>query len=63
MKILYMLYVLCYIQVNIYLCNSNIIRGLSDGAKEQINNYETIALLLEHCNHENGIYNFYIFKN
>ena len=27
------------IEVNIYLCNSNIIRGLSDGAKEQINNF------------------------
>ena len=28
---------------------------------KKINNYETIALLLEHCNHENGIYNFYAF--
>ena len=27
------------IEVNIYLCNSKIIRGLSNGAKEQINNF------------------------
>ena len=27
------------IEVNIYLCNSKVIRGLSNGAKEQINNF------------------------